>query len=77
MFLTGEHRIRAGVPKNWKVGDKTGTGAYGSTNDIAIIWPPHKRPILLVIYYTTTDKRAKMNESIIQQTAKLILQRLQ
>jgi beta-lactamase class A len=48
---TGNARIRAGVPKAWIVGDKTGTGFhYGTTNDIAIIWPPECAPIVLAIY---------------------------
>ena len=34
---TGAKRIRAVVPKTWRAGDKTGTGDYSSTNDIAII----------------------------------------
>ncbi len=36
---TGDTRLRAGLPKGWKVGDKTGTGGHGSVNDIAIVWP--------------------------------------
>lgn len=39
---TGDTRLRAGLPKGWKIGDKTGTGrqASGTVNDIAIVWPP-------------------------------------
>jgi beta-lactamase class A len=47
---TGGLVIRAGVPKTWSVGDKTGRGANGAMNDIAIIRPPDRAPILLVIY---------------------------
>ena len=36
---TGDTRLRAGLPKGWKVGDKTGTGGHGSVNDVAIVWP--------------------------------------
>ncbi len=36
---TGDTRLRAGIPKGWRVGDKTGTGSNGSVNDIAIVWP--------------------------------------
>ncbi|RYG63184.1 class A beta-lactamase, partial [bacterium] len=43
---TGAKRIRAGVPKNWIVGDKTGTGEYGTAHDIAVLWPPRRRPIV-------------------------------
>src|SRR5829696_2557262 len=31
---TGDQRLRAGVPQGWRVGDKTGTGGHGATNDI-------------------------------------------
>jgi beta-lactamase class A len=37
---TGGSMIRAGVPKNWIIGDKTGRGSSGATNDIAIMRPP-------------------------------------
>jgi beta-lactamase class A len=36
---TGDTRLRAGLPKRWKVGDKTGTGSNGTVNDVAIVWP--------------------------------------
>src|SRR6187399_2891703 len=37
---TGDTRLRAGLAKDWRVGDKTGSGARGTANDIAVIWPP-------------------------------------
>ncbi len=54
--------IRAGVPKNWIIGDKTGRGSNGATNDIAIMRSPGRAPILLAIYSVgstvTPDDRA-------------------
>ncbi len=47
---TGFHRLRAGLPKTWSVGDKTGTGDNGAVNDIAIGWPPGRRPVLIASY---------------------------
>jgi beta-lactamase class A len=47
---TGLHRLRAGLPRDWVVGDKTGTGDNGAANDLAIIWPPRRPPILMVAY---------------------------
>jgi beta-lactamase class A len=47
---TGNERLRAGLPKDWRVGDKTGTGPKGETNDIAIAWPPRRAPILIAAY---------------------------
>ena len=46
---TGGARLRAGLPKNWRVGDKTGTGANNSVNDIAIVWPsPRAEPPVVI-----------------------------
>ena len=49
---TGDKRIRAGLPKGWRAGDKTGTGERGTANDIAVAWPPNGAPILLTSYLT-------------------------
>ncbi len=47
---TGRQRLRAGVPSDWIVGDKTGTGDNGAANDNAIAWPPNRPPILIAAY---------------------------
>ena len=48
---TGKARLRAGLPAQWRVGDKTGSGAHGSANDIAVVWTP-TRPIVIAAYFT-------------------------
>ncbi len=48
---TGQARLRAGLPTGWKVGDKTGTGANGTANDIAMAWGP-AGPIVIASYLT-------------------------
>lgn len=71
---TGNLRIRAGVPKTWIVGDKTGTGFnYGTTNDIAIIWPPKCAPIVVTIYYTNKNKNAPKREDILATATRILL----
>jgi len=49
---TGDARLRAGVPADWQVGDKTGTGPapYGLVSDIGILMPPGSKPILAAVY---------------------------
>lgn len=47
---TGKDRLRAGLPKSWRVGDKTGTSGEGYFNDIAIATPPGREPILIACY---------------------------
>jgi beta-lactamase class A len=47
---TGDKRLRAGLPADWRVGDKTGTGDNGAAADIAVIWPPGRGPIIVTAY---------------------------
>jgi beta-lactamase class A len=56
---TGDKRLRAGLPATWQVGDKTGTGENGARGDIAIVRPPNRAPILVVVY---TVESAAPNE---------------
>jgi len=47
---TGLDRVRAGLPRNWPSGDKTGTGSNGAVNDLCIAYPPDRRPIFIAVY---------------------------
>jgi len=49
---TGGARLRAGVPADWRVGDKTGTGERGTANDVAVLWPPNRAPLIVTVYLT-------------------------
>lgn len=69
---TGSLTIKKGVPKNWMVGDKTGSGQYGTTNDIAILFPPHKLPIVMAVYFTGHNKNMSVDKSIISQVSYLL-----
>ncbi|MEC5385784.1 class A beta-lactamase [Uliginosibacterium sp. H3] len=69
---TGNARIRAGVPPGWLVGDKTGTGDRGTSNDIAIIRPPGRAPILLSVYLTGAKVPGPQRDLAIADVARLI-----
>jgi beta-lactamase class A len=66
---TGAHRIRAGVPQGWTVADKTGTGAYGTLNDIAVVWPPGSAPLVIAIMSSKSAEDAEYNEALIAEAA--------
>ena len=51
----GDARLRAGLPAGWRIGDKTGSGDYGTANTIAILRPPGRAPLLAAVYYTETN----------------------
>lgn len=71
---TGMLRISAGVPKDWLVGDKTGTGKYGSTNDVGVIWPTGAEPIVLAVYFTQGKSNAKANDKIIADATRIVVE---
>ena len=49
---TGDSRLRAGLPQGWRIGDKTGAGEHGTTNDVAVVWPPGRAPLIISAYLT-------------------------
>ncbi|MBD5654344.1 MAG: class A beta-lactamase [Candidatus Eremiobacteraeota bacterium] len=49
---TGTDTLRAGLPAQWAVGDKTGSGENGTRNDVAIIRPLQRDPVVAVAYLT-------------------------
>jgi len=67
---TGDRRLRAGLPSSWRTGDKTGTGAHGSTNDVAIVWPPERKPLLIVAYITGTSRPLAVLEDVLAGVAR-------
>lgn len=69
---TGDRRIRAGLPAGWRVGDKTGSGRNGATNDIAILWPPGRAPILVAAYLTETRAAPEARDAVHADVARLI-----
>ena len=74
---TGDNRITSVIPDHWKIGDKTGTYEYGSTNDVAIIWPEDNRAIAMSIFYTQSEKNAKSSDRVLQKVTKILLDKLE
>jgi beta-lactamase class A len=52
---TGLARLRGGLPTDWVAGDKTGTGVNGAATDVAIVWPPDRKPILIAAYLSDSS----------------------
>ncbi|WP_405139836.1 class A beta-lactamase [Sphaerisporangium sp. NBC_01403] len=75
---TGGTRIRAGLPKTWIIGDKTGaSSSYGATNDIAVIRTSESAPPLIMTIYTTNQTPDAPNDNkVIADTATLLARAL-
>ena len=75
---TGFRRIRAGIPAGWKVGNKTGTGRdIGTTNkcnDVAVIFPPDRAPIIAAVYFDSgeyTDQVEDRHEAVLAEVGRI------
>ncbi len=73
---TGKNRLRAGIPADWRAGDKTGTGDHGAMGDLGIFWPPGKPPILAVAYLAEEKASTEQREQAIAAVGRLIAERL-
>ncbi len=70
---TGDARLRAGFPREWRVGDKTGSGERGTTNDVAVVWPSANRsPLFVSVYLTGSSPEADHRNATLATVARLI-----
>ncbi|MEG6509058.1 class A beta-lactamase [Methyloligella sp. 2.7D] len=67
---TGKDRLRAGLPDGWRAGDRTGTGPDGTSNDVAICWPPDRPPLLIAAYLTASPEDRPARDSVLAAVGK-------
>ncbi|XXX79908.1 class A beta-lactamase [Sorangium sp. So ce134] len=70
---TGLARLRAGLPKDWVVGDKTGTG-NGIANDVAVAWPPSRAPIVIACFVDAPSASADARNAAHAEVARIVAQ---
>ena len=73
---TGDRRLRAGFPPTWKVGDRTGSAANGTSNDVAVAWPPGRAPWLVTSYLTGATVAPAERDAVIAKVADLAVRSL-
>jgi beta-lactamase class A len=66
----GARRIRAGLPGDWKVADKTGTGDYGRANDIAVVHPPRTEPLVLAVMTDRPGRDAEPSDALVAEVTR-------
>jgi beta-lactamase class A len=69
---TGDARLRAGLPRDWRVGDKTGSGAHGTANDVAVVWPKDHAPVMITAYLTQCSADASKRDATIAAVGKAV-----
>ena len=50
--LTGLERLRKNAPEAWRIADRTGSNGEHTTNDIAVLWPTNREPVIVTAYIT-------------------------
>lgn len=66
----GGNRIRAALP-GWQVADKTGSGDYGTTNDVGLAWQRGAPPVVLVVYVTQSTRKAPWRDDVVAAAARI------
>jgi beta-lactamase class A len=69
--VTGLDRLRADLPTGWRAADKTGTNGEHTSNDIAVFWPPNRKPILVAAYITQCPGPETKRAAMLQQIGRL------
>lgn len=69
---TGVGRLRAGLPRDWELAHKTGTGMHGTTNDVGIVWPPGRAPLVVVTYLNGSPLNPAKREAILARVGAAI-----
>ncbi|MFI2233736.1 class A beta-lactamase [Nocardia testacea] len=73
---TGANRIRAGLPAGWKVGNKTGSPAYGSALDVAVAWPPGRAPLVIAVLTTKSEQDAEPADDLVAAATRAAVEAL-
>ena len=60
------------MPGDWDVGDKTGTGSYGTRNDVAVLTPPGRAPIVLAVLSSRDEPDAEHDDALIAEAARVV-----
>jgi beta-lactamase class A len=74
---TGDERLRAGLITSWVAGDKTGSNGETTTNDVAIIWPPNKPPVLVAAYLTACPGPEAKRGAVLAEVGRLVVKSIQ
>lgn len=73
---TGDNRLRAGLPKAWRIGDKTGNNGKDASGDIAVAWPRPDAPVLICAYTQGGAPKPAQLETAFVEIGRMVGERL-
>lgn len=66
---TGKTLIRAGAPPEWQTADKSGSGSYGTRNDIAVLRRPGRKPLYAAVFTRKEEASALPDDRAVSEAA--------
>ena len=69
---TGLDGLRFALPASWRAGDKTGSGAHATVNDIAALYPPNRAPIVVTAYYTGSPASSDVRHGVLAEVGRIV-----
>lgn len=73
---TGLDLVRGGLPKDWAAADKSGSGSQGEVNDVAVIWPPNRAPLVVTAYTAPKDPKSTAGRKLIADATGIAVKKL-
>jgi beta-lactamase class A len=67
----GAHRLPAGLPTGWRIAHKTGTWS-DQTNDVGVVWPPNRPPIIVAALYSRSGTRQQQRENVLRDVGRIV-----
>ena len=67
----GEQRLPAGLPSGWRIAHKTGTWS-DQTNDVGVVWPPDRAPIIVAALYSRAGTRQQQREDVLRDVGRIV-----
>jgi beta-lactamase class A len=73
---TGDNRLREGLPKTWRIANKTGNNGKDASGDIGVAWTPSGAPVLVCAYTRGGAPTPAQIETVFTEIGRLVGQRL-
>lgn len=62
------------LPAGWSLADKTGSGSYGTRNDVGVAYPPGRSPLVLSVFTTKPEADAASDDPLVAAAAGILFE---
>jgi beta-lactamase class A len=69
-------RLRVGLPPDWRIANKPGTWKGVATNDVGVIWPPGRSPLVVAAYLGESPAPLDEQEAVLADVGRILAEKL-